>query len=114
MAGFVLTLLYLVLLFVRLEDLLPALAPYSPMLVLGGLSVIASVPSVQEAQPFKRREFQLLLLFVCVMLLSDFLGLWFGGGLEALRRFSAHLVDAIGEFRTITVDVHTRAWQDKV
>jgi len=35
-------------------------------------------------------------------------------GEEALRRFSAHLVDAIGEFRTITVDVHTRAWQDKV
>lgn len=35
-------------------------------------------------------------------------------GEEAFRRFSNHLIDAIGEFRTVQVEIHTREWHDKV
>ena len=87
MAGLVLTLLYVALLILRLEDLAPGLDAYSPMLVLGVFATVASLPNIQQARPFERRESKLLLLFFAVMIVSDLLGFWFGGAWLAVKSF---------------------------
>jgi putative inorganic carbon (HCO3(-)) transporter len=88
MAGLVLTLLYVALLILRLEDLAPGLDAYSPMLVLGIFASVASLPNIQQARPFEWRESKLLLLFFAVMIVSDLMGLWLGGAWLALKLFS--------------------------
>src|SRR5437879_13606190 len=86
--AFLLTLIYVALIFLRVEDLFPVISPYSPMLVLGLIASAASSLNVIQTKPFLRRETQLLLGLLAYAIFSDAIGGWFGGSIDALRRFS--------------------------
>jgi putative inorganic carbon (HCO3(-)) transporter len=103
--GFLLTLIYIALMFLRVEDLFPALAPYSPMLALGSIAVVCSLPNVSATRPFARRETHVLLMFFCWMMLSDLLRGWPGGAILAAKLF----VPCVFAFFLIATNVTSRA-----
>ncbi|MBV8206220.1 MAG: O-antigen ligase family protein [Acidobacteria bacterium] len=78
--AFFLTLLYVALNFFRPEELLPDVVQYHPMLVLGVLCLLVSVPTLLASDTAKKSpQGILMLVFLAVVALSEIFSGWWGG-----------------------------------
>src|SRR5215831_3305744 len=85
--AFWLTLAYVVLTYFAPDDLLPAIAPYRPNLVIAGLAILASAFSIGHSALFRVRQTYLLLGLIAAVFLSQLVHLWFGGIVLAAQQF---------------------------
>ena len=86
--GFLLTVLYLVLSYLSPADMIPWAAVYRPLVIIGGLALIASVPAL-IANQFSFRAWQIYLLpgLLAGMGMSRIWMGWIGGAYDALFEF---------------------------
>ena len=109
--GFILTILYLILSFLSPADMIPWAAPYRPLIIIGGLALIASVPAAILNQ-FTFRAWQIYLLpgLLLGMGMSRIWMGWIGGAYDALFEFGfagivlylvAINVDSFARFRAV-------------
>lgn len=91
--AFVITLLYIVLNFFRPEDWFPELLPFRPMLVLGAVGLILTVPKIIAEETVKKvPQTYLLLGFLAIVVMSEVLSGWLGGTLDAFQHVAPTVI----------------------
>ena len=105
--AFWLTIAYIVLGYLTPEEMLPAIAPYRPMLCLAILAVVASAFSAlgQGSRALRTRQAWLMLGLIAAVVLSQVSHFYFGGVLNSLQNF---LPSAIVFFLVI---LNVRTWR---
>ncbi len=91
--GLVLTLIYAALVFLSVPHMVPALAPYRPLLILAALAVLGSIPNLlQRAPVLLNAPWWLMTAFWGVVLLSWLPHGWLGGTLKGFFGFTPDVV----------------------
>jgi putative inorganic carbon (hco3(-)) transporter len=85
--GFILSLIYIALVYLSVGDMFPAAAPYRVSLILVLLALFASVPALLTRQElFDLKEFYVMIGFMGSILLSLLMVGWFGGMILATTK----------------------------
>ncbi len=87
--GFWITLIYIVLAYLSPDFLMPSLAPYRPLLILGIFALFASFFSARSGKSLllRARQTYLVLGLVLATFVSEIVHLWFAGVLFAAKVF---------------------------